>query len=138
MKAGYEGQLFVGNAGSQAALQVLNCEDLNYDNDNDKISTTTRGDGLSVPKKSEKVVAIGATVTFSMLEKPTDTILTTLRAAARSGAPVAVRTKSYATGTGFDGDMNLTVTHEMTLAGQSKYNFTGTPNDELRAWQPDV
>jgi hypothetical protein len=137
-KSGYEGILYYGTAGSTAATQVVNCEDLNYDTDLEKVETTTRGDGATLPKKSEKPVAIGATITWGMLMKTGDATLTALIAAARTGANVALRTKAHSTGTGFDGDCTVTVTHEMTLKGQSKFNFTATPNDELRAWSPNA
>lgn len=136
--SGYEGQLFYGTAGSTAAIQVLNVEDLTYDSEIERIETTTRGDGTSLPRKSEKPVAIGATITWGMIMKTGDTALTALIAAARTGVPIALRTKSHSAGTGFDGDCTLSVSHEMTLKGQSKFNFTATPCDDLRTWQPNV
>lgn len=135
---GYQGQIYVGTAGSTASSQLLNVEDLNYDNDLEKVETTVRGDGLSIPLKSEDPVCLGASVTWSMFNKSSDTLLTSCLAAARTGALIAVRTKSYASGTGFDGDMTLTVTHEQTLKGASKYNFTGAPSTSLRDWLPNA
>lgn len=137
-RPGYAGQLFVGTAGSPAQTQVLNCEDLSYSNPVEKIETTTRGNGAAPPRKSEVVVSIGAEITWSMLQKDGDAVLVTLLAAARAGAPIAVRTKSYAAGTGFDGDVTLQVTNEKTLKGQNRHNFTATPCDDLRDWQPNV
>ena len=136
-RMGYEGQLFVGAAGATGATQVLNCEDLNYANPLEKAETTTRGDGTTLPKKSEKPVSIGAEITWAMLRKDGDTTLATILAAARTGALLAVRTKSYASGEGFDGDCTIEVRHEKTLKGNSKYNFTATPCDDLRAWLPN-
>lgn len=131
-KAGYEGQLFYGTAGAQAATQVTNCEDLNYDNEVEKVTITTRGQGGQPPVETEKVVVIKAQVTWSMMMQPNDATLTSLITAARTGAPVAIRTRAFSTGKGYDGDCVLTVSHEMTLKGQSKFNFTATPNDEIR------
>lgn len=138
-KSGYEGQLFYGTAGSTAGTQVTNCEDLNYDSEPTKAEQTVRGLGTSVPIVVEKTVAIKPTITWSMFMKTGDTTLTALVAAARTGAAVALRTKSYASGLGFDGDCELGVTHEMTLAGQSKFNFTATAvDDQGRAPQLNV
>lgn len=137
-RMGYEGQLFVGTAGSTGATQVTNAEDLNYDNPMEKVETTTRGDGTSLPKKSEKPVSIGAEITWTMLHKDGDSVLTTILAAARAGSLLAVRTKSYSAGTGFDGDCTIEVRHEKTLKGQSKYSFTATPCDDLRAWSANA
>jgi len=138
-KSGYQGLLYHGTAGTTAATLITNCEDLNYDTEQEKVETTTRGDGTAIPKKVEDVVALGATITWSMFLKTTDTSLTTLVAAARTGTAVAIRTKSYDTGLGFDGDCNISVTHEMTLKGASKFNFTATPTDTAgRAWSPNA
>jgi hypothetical protein len=136
--SGYQGQLFYGTAGSTAATQLPNVEDLNYDTEAEKAETTVRGTS-GVPIVTEKTVAIKPTITWGMLQKSGDTNLTALIAAARAGTAVALRTKSYASGTGFDGDCTLSVTHEMTLKGQSKYNFTATAtDDEGRAPQLNV
>lgn len=128
--SGYQGQLFYGTAGTTAATQVTNCEDLNYDTEPERAPTTVRGTGASPPIKTSKVVALGAVITWSMLMKSDDATLTSLLAAARTGAAVALRTKSYASGLGFDGDCTVGVTHEMTLAGQSKFNFTAEATDD--------
>lgn len=128
-KSGYQGILYYGAAGSTAATQLTNVEDLNYDTQPEKVETTTRGDGSSVPIKTEDVVAIDATITWSMLLDTSDTSLTALVAAARTGAAVALRTKSYSSGLGFDGDCTVAVTNELTLKGQNKFNFTATPTD---------
>lgn len=131
-KAGYEGVILYGPKGATATTQLTNVEDLNYNNPIEKAETTTRGTGAAVPIKTEQVVCIGAEITWSMLNKTTDTALTALLAASRVPLAVAIRTKSYASGLGFDGDCTLEVTHEMTLKGQSKFNFTATPTDEDR------
>lgn len=137
--SGYQGELYYGVAGSTAGTQVTNCEDLNYDTEPERAPTTVRGTGSSPPINTSKVVAITPTITWSMLMKSDDTTLTALLAAARTGAAVALRTKSYASGTGFDGDCTLGVTHEMTLKGQSKFNFTAeATDDEGRAPQLNV
>lgn len=137
-RRGYEGLIYYGVAGATAATLITNCEDLNYSNPSEKIETTTRGDSSTPPKKSEKVVGIGAEITWSMMRKDGDATLAALLAAERTGALVALRTKDYSSGTGFDGDCSLSVTHEMTLKGQSKFNFTATPCDDLRDWQPNA
>lgn len=128
-KSGYQGLIYYGTAGSQAATLLTNVEDLQYDTEPEKVENTTRGDGTTVPIKVEDVVALAATITWSMFLKTTDTALTALVAAARTGAAVALRTKSYSSGLGFDGDCTLSVSHEKTLKGQSKFNFTATPTD---------
>ena len=128
-KSGYQGIIYYGAAGSTAATQLTNVEDLNYNVEPEKVETTVRGDGSAVPVKIEDVVALGATITWAMFHKASDTALTALIAASRTGAAVAIRTKAYSSGLGFDGDCTLSISHEMTLKGQSKFNFTATPTD---------
>lgn len=138
-KAGYEGIIKYGTAGSTAATQLTNVEDLTYDNPGEDFETTTRGDGTAVPHKSEEPATVGAVITWSMFHKTTDTALTALRAAARARTAVAIRTISDASGLGFDGDCYLTVTHETPLKGPSKYNFTAKATDSQgRAWSANV
>lgn len=129
-KSGYEGQLLYGTAGTTANTVLENVEDLDYDTSSEKAPTTVRGTGNAVPINTEKVVALNAKITWSMLLKTNDTALFALIAAARTGAAVALRTRSYASGLGFDGDCTLTVKHGMTLKGQSKFDFEATPTDD--------
>jgi hypothetical protein len=128
--SGYQGILYYGTAGAQAPTQVTNCEDLQYDTEPERASTTVRGTGATPPIQTSKVVALKPVITWSMLMKSDDATLTALLAAARTGAAVALRTKSYASGLGFDGDCTIGVSHEMTLAGQSKFNFTAEATDD--------
>lgn len=131
---GYRGIVLWGTAGSTAGTQITRAEDLNYDTAAEKTETTTRGDGTAPPIVTEETVARKPTITFSLIHKDGDATQIALLAAARVGdVLVAMRTKSHSTGTGYDGDMSLSVTHELTLKGQSKYNFTGTASDRNRA-----
>jgi hypothetical protein len=134
---GYRGRLLYGNAGSTAGTQPNTIEDLNYNNPDEFLETTTRGNGSSVPKKSHSPVAIDAEITWSMFNKTGDAALIAFLAAARAKSLIALRTLSHDTGTGFDGDCHLTVSHEMTLKG-GKFNFSAKPCDDLRDWQPNV
>lgn len=129
-RRGYEGILYYGTAGGTAATQVTNCEDLDYDVDPEKAETTERGAGSSVPIKTERVVCLGVTLTWKMYNKPADTTLAALVAAARTGAAVALKTKSYSSGTGFDGDCTLAVKQGMPLKGMTMLEFTATPTDD--------
>jgi hypothetical protein len=131
---GYKGILYYGTAGSMATNQVLNAEDLNYDVAVEKVKVGVRGDSSGPIIDYEEPVARMPTITFSMIRKGTDSIRTALVAAARVGdVAVALRLIDITGGIGFDGDVTLQVTNEMTLKGQHKYNFTATPTDRNRA-----
>lgn len=129
-RRGYEGLLYYGTAGSTAATQVTNCEDLDYQTEPERGETTIRGDGSAVPIVTSRVVALKPTITWRMLYKPADTTLAALIAAARTGAAVALRTKAYSSGTGFDGDCTLQVSAGMPLKGISTFEFTAEATDD--------
>ena len=129
-RMGYEGQLLYGTAGSTAATLVTNCVDLDYDTAAEKAPTTVRGAGTTPPIETERVTSIKPTITWKMLNKPADTTLSALVAAARTGAAVALRTKSYSAGTGYDGDCTLSVKNGMTLKGEASFDFTATATDD--------
>lgn len=129
-RRGYEGILYYGTAGSSAATQVTNCEDLDYDTQPEKAQTTIRGDGSAVPINTERVVALSATISWKMQNRPSDTTMAALLAAARAGSAVALKTKSYSSGRGYDGDCTLSVKEGMPLKGMTMLEFTATPTDD--------
>ena len=131
-RMGYEAQLFLGTAGSTPTAQMTNCIDLDYNMDPDMGDTSTRGDGTSVPVATEKVTGLKPEITFKALNRPADTILVAMLAAAFSGAAMAARTKSYSSGKGYDGDVNVKVKQGTPLKGEATWEFTLTANDQLR------
>ncbi len=129
---GYEGQIFYGTTGSTAATQILNATDLAYNLDLEKGSTVVRGDGSAVPITTENPTVRTVTCEWTMINDTTDTTLAALIAAARACTSVAIRTKDYSSGTGFDGDCYLTAQHNMPLKGEQTYTFNATPNRNTR------
>lgn len=129
-RRGFEAQLFYGTAGSTAATQITNATDINYNLEPTKASTTVRGAGSNLPIETERVVSIKPTVTWTMLNKPSDTTLAALRAACSTGAAVALRYKSYSSGTGFDGDVTLSIENGAPLNGIATFNLTATATDD--------
>lgn len=121
---GYEAQLFIGTAGTTGATQVTEAQDVDYNLDPERGNTTSRGDGLSVPIVTSRVTALKPTVTFKVLKKLASSTLATIIAAAKTGAPLAVRTKSASTGYGFDGDMNFSMKEGSPLNGEGTWEFT--------------
>lgn len=129
-RMGYEGILKYGTAGSSAATLVTNCVDLDYDTSVTRGNTTVRGAGTSPPIGTSRVTGIKPTITWKMLNKPADTTLAALIAAARTGAAVALRTISHDTGKGFDGDVTLEVKNGMPLDGEATYEFSAEATDD--------
>lgn len=129
-RMGYEAQLFYGTPGSSATNQIENAVDVDYNLDPQRGPTTTRGDGLSVPIESSRVTSLKPTVTWKMLNKPADTILASLLAAAATGAAVALKTKSFSSGKGFDGDVTLSFKEGAPLNGEGTFEFTAEATEE--------
>lgn len=126
-KRGFERYLAYGVAGVQAATQITNLVDVQYNTDPEKAEDTIGGDGSTVPINTETVVALSAELTFNMRNKPSDTTLAALIAAARTGTPVALYYKDHASGKGYDGDVTLAVTNGAELKGVGTFDFTATP-----------
>lgn len=129
---GYEAILYYGSAGSTAATQLTNCQDLEYSLDPEKGETTVRGTGSSVPIVTSRVTAIKPQITWKMIYKTGDASLTALRAAAATGAAVALRYVPVSGGTGFDGDCTLSIKNGAPLKGDQTFEFTAEPTDETR------
>jgi Tfp pilus assembly major pilin PilA len=134
-KQGFEGLIYYGTAGSTAATQITNSRDISETIDIEEGDTTVRGAGSSPPIKTSRVTGITYGLDWQMVEKSDDTTLTALKAAAVAGTPIAIRTKSYASGTGYDGDMVIKFKKGTPLKGEQTYDFTGVPNDDNRTPQ---
>lgn len=134
-KMGFEGKIFYGAAGSTASTEITNSRDITYNMDPEKGDTTERGDGSAPPIVTERVTARVVSIEWTMLNKTSDTTLEALRVAAYAGLPVAIRTKDYASGKGFDGDVTISVSHGKPYRGEQTYQFTASPCDDDRAPQ---
>lgn len=123
-KMGYQGILYYGAAGATASTQVTNCKDLSYSYGPVTEDTTVRGDGSTVPIRTARPVARELKdLSWTMIEKSDDTTLTALKSAAANGSVIALRTKSYSSGTGFDGDVYIECTNGQPLGGAQTWDF---------------
>jgi hypothetical protein len=129
-KMGFEGELYYGEAGATASTKIKSSRDINYNLDPDKAETTARGEGETPPIKTQQVTAIGASIEFTVVVKDDDGAADALQAASASGAPVAIRTKSYKTGKGFDGDCIITAKQGIPLNGEQTLQVTADPTDK--------
>lgn len=127
---GFEGKIYKGVAGVEAATLIENSRDITYGFDTEKGETTVRGAGDNPPMKTERVTARVASIEFEMTIKEGDAVLTDLFTAAALGDPVSIRTKHKTSGKGFDGDCTLTWSHGKPLKGEQTAKFTATPTRE--------
>jgi len=138
---GYEGQVMVGPAGVTATNQLLNTRDMKTTHDPEYGETTVRGNGSAPPMHAEALSAIKWSMTLTMLNNTSDTLLTTYLLAAAagnsvSGGPpgvIALRTKNNSAGKGYDGDVNVKVEQGAPLKGEATLDFAFSTNNNLRA-----
>lgn len=135
MKMGFEGLAYYGVKGSTAATLISNRVDLTFDVDPQMAPTTVAGAGTSPPVETEGVATIKWSATLKMKNVASDAVLAALRTAAASGNAVAIRLKDYAAGKGYDGDVNVKETFGGNLNGEQTFDFTFTPNGQLRVPQ---
>jgi len=102
--------------------------DVTYNFDMSTGKTTVRRDGTQIPIETEDVTLRKVSIEFTMANDVTDTSLQQLLAAAVAGTALAVRTKDYAAGKGYDGDMVFKMEHGEPLEAEQTYKFTGTPS----------
>jgi len=133
-KMGFEGKIYYGVAGSTASTEITNSRDITYTISSSKAPTTVRGSS-GVPLKTERVVELAVSIEWQMTNDTTDTTLAALRTAAAAGSEVALRTKDYSSGKGFDGDVTLDVKNGKPIGGEQTFDFTATPSKESRTPQ---
>ena len=128
IERGYEGRIYYGVAGAEATTLIPNTTDHDESWDPETAETTDRGDGTDVPIVTEDVVAMKVQITFKMRKKRGDATQLALRAAAKSGTPVAIRTKDIPGGVGFNGDCLITCRKLKPMKGVSELEFTARPS----------
>jgi len=117
-KMGYQGLLFYGTKGSTAATAVLRRVDASYDTDVEVGSTTSAGDGSTVPINTGEATALTGQITFNMIVDSNDTALVAFRAAAATGNPIALRFIPFTGSTGLDADCVIKITQGSPLKGE--------------------
>ena len=132
-KMGFEGLVYYGVAGATGGTLINNSRDITETFDIEEGPTTVRGDGSAPPLKTTRVTGRSYALDWQMLYKSDDTTLLAILAASVAGNPVAIRSKAFSTGLGYDGDMNIKWKWGKPLNGEQTIDFTGTPNDDSRA-----
>jgi hypothetical protein len=117
-KMGYQGLLYYGTKGSTAATQVLQRVDATYDIDVETGSTTSAGNGSSVPINTGEATALTGQITFNMIVDSNDAALVAMRAAAATGDPIALRFVAFSGSTGLNADCVIKITQGAPLKGE--------------------
>jgi hypothetical protein len=136
-RAAWERKVYRGVKGSTAATQITpNIVDIGMANTPEFTENTTRGDGTSVPKKSEQVVCLAKVPgPLVMIYKDTDAHMAALLVAADAGTAIAIKIERINGGdTEFDGDVLLEYDSPGGLKDGMQVTFTMHPTDDDRAW----
>lgn len=116
---GYQGGLFYGTKGATAATRINARVDVSFELGVETGSTTSAGDGLSVPINTGEATALTPKITFNMIVADDDVAIVAIMAAAATGNPIALR-YIRATGLlGFDCDCILSTTQGSPLKGEA-------------------
>lgn len=131
---GFQGQLYIGNAGSAAATQVVERTDISFNLTKELVDTTAAGVGTSIPLGTEEAVKVTAEITCTMILKTEDANVATLEAAAAGDTTLAVLLKKIPTGaTKFDGDCHVSINSSLPLGDKQQMEITFKPTRRLRA-----
>lgn len=124
---GYESKLYVGPAGSAATNLVEQATDVDYDLALERGNTTVRGTSGNVPIMTQNATQRQVTITWSMVNDPSDAVLSTIIAACITGASLAVKLVTGSGATLFDGDCTVTKKYNAPLTGEGTYDFSAVP-----------
>jgi hypothetical protein len=121
-----EAKLYYGTAGTTATGLANNVRDL----------TGSASPGAAdISDRGSRVELVGPGMIAYSLQwesswSDTDVFVQTLYAAAMAGTPIALRTKDYVAGKGFDGDVLITkADHKQPLKEGQKVDFEAKPTD---------
>jgi hypothetical protein len=117
-KMGYQGLLYYGTKGSTASTQVTKRVDATYEISVETGSTTSAGDGTSVPIETGEAVTLDAKITFNCIVDDNDAAVIAFQAAAATGVPIALRFIAFTGGAGLDADCVISVTRGAPLKGE--------------------
>lgn len=121
---GYEGGLFYGTKGSTAATRINARVDVTYDTGVETGSTTSAGDGTTVPINTGEATALTGSIAFNVIVADDDTAITALQAAAATGNPIALKYIRHTGATGFDCDCIISSKQGSPLKGEATIDFT--------------
>lgn len=116
---GYQSGLFYGTKGGTAGTRINARVDVNYELTPETGSTTSAGDGTTVPINTGEATALTPKISFNMVVADDDAAIVALLAAAATGNPIALK-YIRATGLfGFDCDCVISVTQGSPLKGEA-------------------
>jgi hypothetical protein len=122
---GFQGEAFIGTAGTTGATRLTGSRDINLSYETDMGNTTARGNSDVPPIETEEVTLRRLTgITIQMVNDTADAALETMRAAVASAGKISLRLKDYSSGKGPDIDVTVSMGHPYPLNGEQVIDFT--------------
>jgi hypothetical protein len=134
IRMGFDGKLYYGTAGSQAATEMTNCKDPVVTMETGMADVTRRGSGRV---RSKKPTLKDVSIEWTMIDVASDAAIAAVRAAFWNHTPIALWARDADDGEGPDGDFYISsfTRDEANEEGMS-YKIKAEPCDENRtlAW----
>lgn len=131
-KMGFEGLVYTGTANAEATTPIPETRDMAYTLDLDYGDTTARSPDGSLPIETGEPTCRKWSFDFQALNVPGDAVVAGLIAASFAGTVIALRTKDFVSGKGYNGDVTLTHKLGMSLKGEQTLDFTAKPSRRHR------
>ena len=133
---GYEKILYIGTAGVAAATQVLDVVNIKVSVKPQYGSTTSRGNGTTVPILTSRPVSREVKLTFNTLNVPENAQLTALRAAAAAASAISAKVVDVASGAvELDADVYIGVDKDAQLTAEQDQAYEC---EVTREWRTPV
>jgi hypothetical protein len=125
-RMGLEAKLYYGGAGTTATTLATNVRDLSAPLSDEKADISDRSSPIALYGPG----MLDGSLSWESNWSDTDTFVQTLYAAATARTPVALRTKDFAAGKGWDGDFYITKSDvKQPLKEGQKIDFEAFPTD---------
>ncbi len=120
---GYQGLLYYGTKGSTASTLITNRVNVDFDLGVETGSTTSAGDGTTVPINTGEATALTPKISFQMIVGDDDAAIIALQAAAATGNPIALRYIRKTGLLGFDCDCIISAKQGSPLKGEATIDY---------------
>ena len=120
---GYQSPLYYGTKGTTAATQITARVDVTYDIGVETGSTTSAGDGSTVPINTGEATALTGTIAFNVVVDDDSAAIVALLAAAATGNPIALKFLRKTGLLGFDADCILSAKQGAPRSGDATIDF---------------
>lgn len=120
---GYQGLLYYGVKGTTAATLVESRTDCSLEITPETGSTTSAGDGTTVPIETGEATSIEGKISFKTIVDTTDAFIAAAGAAAKAGVAIALKFVPFSGAGVFDCDCIISFKVETPLKGEASIDI---------------